>query len=77
MNPENAPHLEEWMNATEVAEFLGLSRQSVSVMMQREQFKTLHTFGTAKKPQLVVRRSEVEAFKEARGNKAEGTPEEG
>ena len=60
---ENVPVLEEWINLTEAAEILGLSRQYVNKIAEKT-FKSLHKLGNS--PALVVRRSEIEAIKERR-----------
>lgn len=56
--PEDAPTLEKWLTATEVADRLGVSRQSVNRMIQGGAFKTLHLLG--ERPIYVVKTAEVE-----------------
>jgi predicted site-specific integrase-resolvase len=65
--PENAPRLLEWMNASEVAETLGVSRQSVHEMIRAGEFKTLHVSGLpSQRPAYYVKRVEVEQIKSTR-----------
>lgn len=67
MKPEDAPRLDEWMNATEIAIALGISRQTVSQMIHSGDFKTLHRSGSSKtKPNYMAKTSEVQALKESR-----------
>lgn len=68
MKPQEAPHLNEWMNATEIAEELHVSRTTVNQMVRRGEFSTLHTLGVpSQRPQYVVKRAEVEKFAASRG----------
>jgi len=67
MKPENAPHLDEWMNASEIAVFLGVSRTTVNEMIRAGEFKTLHTSGpVGARPAYMVKRDEVEALANVR-----------
>lgn len=67
MKPDNAPRLETWMFPTEIAQELGISRQTVNQMIHAGEFKSLHLAGgSEKKPQFAVRRSEVEKIAETR-----------
>jgi hypothetical protein len=54
-----APRLAGWATATEVATALGVSRQTVNLMIKEGEFETLHVIGADSKPQYVVRRDEV------------------
>lgn len=60
MKPENAPRLEAWMSASEIASFFGVSRTTVNEMIRSGEFKTLHTAGSPTRPSYMVKRSEVE-----------------
>lgn len=67
MKPENAPRLTEWMNATEVAAMLGISRQTANQMIHAGEFKTLHLSGLeGQKPSYMIKRKEVEKMVESR-----------
>lgn len=62
MKPEDAPVLEEWSTATEIALVLGISRQTTNLMIRGGEFKTLHRKGTPEKPQYFVRTEELNAM---------------
>lgn len=67
MKPANAPRLAQWMNASEIAEALGISRQTVNQMIRGGDFKSLHLSGLeGRKGQYMVKRSEVEKMKGSR-----------
>lgn len=67
MKPDSAPRLVDWMNASEVAEELGISRTTVNQMVHAGEFKTLHISGVVgQKPQFMIKRKEVETLKETR-----------
>lgn len=69
MKPTEAPALEGWVTASEVAGELGVSRQTANKMINRGDFATLHTLG--KRSMYVVREEEVERVKEARAGTSE------
>jgi predicted site-specific integrase-resolvase len=56
------PVLEGWLTAVEVAEVLGISRQSVARMMTEGVFRTLRQVGD--RPLYVVRVEEVETYRD-------------
>lgn len=66
--PDEAPSIPGWTPATEVAEELGVSRQTVNEMFKAGEFKTLHRLGKNKerKPIFAVKTSELEKIKESR-----------
>lgn len=67
MKPDNAPRLTQWMNASEIAEALGISRQTVNQMIHDGEFKSLHLSGIeGRKGQYFAKRTEVEKMKEQR-----------
>lgn len=66
----DVPPLREWVTATQIADFLDISRQSVNRMLQTGKFKTLHAIGE-RRPIFVVKRVEMESFKEERAAKIE------
>lgn len=67
MKPSEAPRLEGWTTASEIAEELGISRQTVNQMFHNDEFKTLHRVGSdTKKPMFVVSTKEYEKVKETR-----------
>jgi predicted DNA-binding transcriptional regulator AlpA len=59
-----APRLDEWMTASQIAESLGITRQSVNRMMNEGRFKTLHRLG--ERPIFIVSRAEIEAMAASR-----------
>lgn len=58
MTPENAPELKGWVTASQAAELLGISRQSVNRMINRGEFTTLHALG--ERPVYLISRTEVQ-----------------
>jgi len=67
LTPERAPHLSEWATASEVADTLGVSRQTVNIMIRRGDFATLHIVGTSMiRPMYVVQRTELLEMKATR-----------
>ena len=66
--PSDAPHLAGWTTATEIADGLGISRQTVNIMFKNGEFKTLHRVGKtgARRPMFVVKTTEFERMKERR-----------
>lgn len=66
MKPENAPHLDLWMNPSEVADFLKVSRTTVNDMIRAGEFKSLHTTGAGNRPSYMVKRKEVEKMADQR-----------
>lgn len=54
------PVLENWLTAAQAADVLGISRQSVTRMMNEGTFGTLHAVGD--RPLYVVRREEVDRY---------------
>lgn len=68
---DNIPALDDWVNLTEAAEILGITRQHAYKRAKHTSqgraggFKTLRQIGT--KPSYVVRRSELQAELDARG----------
>lgn len=67
MKPSEAPRLTGWTTASEIAEELGISRQTVNQMFWNGEFKTLHRVGgDEKKPMFVVKTSEFEKVKQTR-----------
>lgn len=66
MLPRDAPRLSEWLTASDVADALGVSRQTVNTMINGGEFETLHTVGLAVRPLYLVRREEVLAIARTR-----------
>lgn len=67
MKPSEAPHLSGWTTASEIAEDLGISRQTVNQMFWNGEFETLHRVGSdTRKPIFVVATEEYERVKETR-----------
>lgn len=67
MKPSDAPRLPGWTTATEIAEELGISRQTVNQMFWNGEFKTLHRVGSdTRKPMFVVKTSEFNKVKSTR-----------
>ena len=67
MKPSEAPRLEGWTTASEIAEELGISRQTVNQMFHNDEFKSLHRVGSdTKKPMFVVSTKEFDKIKETR-----------
>ncbi len=64
--PDDAPRLDEWMTPTEIAELLGVSRQTVNVMIRNGEFESLHKIGPETKPQFLVQSEEVEHIRSSR-----------
>lgn len=69
MKVEEAPRLTEWLTATEVAEALDVSRQTVNRLINSGAFETLHLLG--ERPIYVVRAKEVEEMRRARRSQAD------
>jgi excisionase family DNA binding protein len=59
MTPDDAPRLSGWLTPTEVAELLGVSRQTVNQMIRNGDFDSLHLLGPTSRPQYVVADYEV------------------
>jgi predicted DNA-binding protein (UPF0251 family) len=64
VTPENAPKLKGWATASEAAEILDISRQSVNRMINRGEFRTLHALG--ERPIYLISTTEVEEKKASR-----------
>lgn len=60
-NAEEAPLLPGWLTASQVADALGIARQSVNRLIHEGKFKTLHRLG--ERPVFIVKTSEVERLK--------------
>lgn len=67
MTPSEAPRLPGWVTASEVAEELGISRQTVNQMFWAGEFESLHRVGAdTRKPMFVVATEEYERIKATR-----------
>lgn len=67
MKPDEAPRLQGWTTATEIADELGVSRQTVNQMFWNDEFKTLTRIGSdTRKPYFVVKTSEFNKVKAKR-----------
>lgn len=69
MPNDSFPVLPGWMTATDAAEELGLSRQSINRMISAGVFKTAHTIGK-RHPIFVLTDKEVIFIKTKRASKA-------
>lgn len=65
VTPANAPRLEQYASASEVADRLGLSRQSANVLISNGTFSTLVVL-PGKRDQYLVDRAELEKVAAAR-----------
>jgi hypothetical protein len=68
MKPSDAPRLEGWTTATEIADELGISRQTVNQMFWNDEFKTLRRVGPpdTKRPMFVVKTAEFNKVRASR-----------
>lgn len=67
MKPNEAPRLAGWTTASEIAEELGVSRQTVNQMFWNGEFKSLHRVGSdTRKPMFVVKTKEFEKVRASR-----------
>lgn len=66
---DDVPLVTEWVTSTDLAEILGVSRQTINKQINQRKFKTLHLLGRT----YVVKREEVEALL---AEKAKETPAE-
>lgn len=69
MHPKDAPHLSEWATAAEVAQRLGVTRQTVNRMFWSGMFSTLHQFGVPDANTFCISRKELEKFAKERDKK--------
>lgn len=70
MKPDKAPRLDQWATATEVAETLGLSRESANRMIHNGDFKTLHVLPGARDQYLVKKTELAQVAEEREGQRA-------
>lgn len=68
---EDVPVLEGWVNLTEAAEKLGVTRQHAYKLAKNGGFSTLHQLGT--KPAYVVNTTEIEKILAARTESSESS----
>jgi uncharacterized membrane-anchored protein len=65
----NVPMLDGWVNLTEAAELLGITRQHAYKVASNGGFKTLHKIGH--QPQFIIASQEVDSIKADRLRQAE------
>lgn len=63
--PENAPWLEDYYVASQVADALKVTRQTVNQMIHAGKFSTLTLVGKESRPQYLVQKAEVQKMLDA------------